>query len=214
VTPRLHVVTDDAVLALPEFTARAEAVLQRIGRDVALHLRAHATPARSLHAIAAQLAAAALRSGAWLIVNDRADIAMAVRANGVQLGRRSIDIPDAKRLLGQGARIGYSAHAPQEAANAAGLGADWIFAGSIWATSSHAEREPAGLELLCECVRHANAPVLAIGGVTPERVRAVAQAGGHGVAVLGGVWHSADAAAAAAQYVDAVHEAWQGVEAE
>lgn len=206
--PRLHLVTDDAVLRDERFVDRAEAVLECCGRDVALHVRGHTTSARALYEVGEQLAAAALRAGAFLLVNDRIDIAMAIRANGVQLGLRSIPPQDARHLLGHGAWIGYSAHAPLEAARAASEGADFVLLGTIFYSASHVHRVPLGVERLEECVRSAGVPVLAIGGVTTTRVAPIAGTGAYGVAVLGGVWRAADAAAAAAEYVAEIHAAY------
>lgn len=206
--PRLHVVTDDEVLADAGFAERAEAVLAACGPAVALHLRGHGTSAALRHALGMRLAAAALRTGAWLLVNDRIDIAMTVRANGVQLGAASLSVPDARRLLGAGARIGYSAHGVAECAQAAADGADWVVVGTIWGSASHPDRAPAGTELLRECAAHTPRPVIAIGGVTPERVAEAADAGAEGVAVLGGIWTAADAGVAAGQYVAALEAAF------
>jgi hypothetical protein len=92
--PRLHVVTDDEVLARPACRAGGGGA-GGVRPAVALHLRGHGTSAAVRHALAMRLAAAALRTGAWLLVNDRIDIAMTVRANGVQLGAASLPVPDA-----------------------------------------------------------------------------------------------------------------------
>lgn len=199
--PRLHLVTDDAVLRDERFLVRAEAVLECCGTDVALHLRGHGTNGRVLHALGERLAAIALRTGAFLLVNDRVDIAMAIRANGVQLGVRSIPPPEARHLLGHGAWLGYSAHGPLEAARAASEGADFVLLGTIFYSASHADRVPLGIERLEECVRSARAPVIAIGGVTCARIAPIAATGAYGVAVLGGVWRATDVRAAAAEYV-------------
>jgi thiamine-phosphate diphosphorylase len=202
--PRLHLVTDDAVLADPAFSATAEAVLAVCGPAAALHLRGHATAAATRYRIGADLSAAALRTGSWLLINDRVDIAMAVRANGVQLGAASMPIADARLLLGAGAGIGYSAHGALEALEAETDGADFILAGTIYGSGSHPGREPAGPGRIEACVARVALPVLAIGGITPGRVAAVVAAGAHGVAVLGGVWHADDATAAAADYLAAL----------
>lgn len=206
--PRLHLVTDDAVLHDPSFATAAEGVLAVCGPDLALHVRGPCTAGAELHAIAQRLSGAALRAGAWLLVNDRVDIAMAMRANGVQLGVRSLAVADARALLGTHAAIGYSAHSPAEAAEAAALGASWIIAGSVWETSSHPGRAPAGAGMLAECVSRCSAPVIAIGGVTPSRLEEVHAAGAWGGAVLGGVWHAAQPAEAARGYVEWVRELW------
>jgi thiamine-phosphate pyrophosphorylase len=206
--PRLHLVTDDSVLRDARFLERAAGVLERCGTDVALHLRGHATSGRVLHELGEQLAVLALRAGAFLLVNDRIDIAMAIRANGVQLGVRSIPPHDARRLLGHGARIGYSAHGPLESARAASEGADFVLLGTIFHSLSHVPRAPLGIERLQECVHSTGAPVLAIGGVTTARVAPVAASGAYGVAVVSGVWRAADTAAAAAEYLAEIRAAY------
>jgi thiamine-phosphate diphosphorylase len=206
--PRLHVVTDDEVLASPEFAGRAEAVLVAGGADVALHLRGHGTTAAVLESLGERLVAAALRSGGWLLVNDRIDVAMAVRANGVQLGAASLPVTDARALLGAGARIGYSAHDAEEALLAAADGADFVVMGTIYRSASHPDVAPAGVAALRACAARAGVPVIAIGGVTPAHVAETAAAGAHGVAVLGGVWSAADSALAVVAYrteLDAAH---------
>jgi thiamine-phosphate diphosphorylase len=205
--PRLHLVTDAAVLQDVHFLDAATAALECCGVRCALHLRGHGMTGAQLHELGTALGALALRTGAWLIVNDRVDVAMAVRANGVQLGRRSLPVADARALLGAGARIGRSVHGAAEADEARIDGADFVVLGSIYETASHADLRPLGAAVIEDAVR-AGLPVVAIGGITPGRVPEVARAGAHGVAVLGGVWRAADAAAAAAEYVAALDAAW------
>jgi thiamine-phosphate diphosphorylase len=206
--PRLHLVTDDAVLADAAFADAAESVLECCGRLAALHVRGHATSGARLHAIADRLQTAALRTGAWLLVNDRVDVAMAVRANGVQLGSRSLPVADARALLGAGARIGCSVHGAAEALQAESDGADFVVLGTIFESASHAGRAAAGTRLVRDTASRTLLPVLAIGGMTPDRLADVAGAGAHGAAVLGGVWRAGDPASAAAEYAEAVRSAW------
>jgi thiazole tautomerase (transcriptional regulator TenI) len=207
--PRLHIVTDDAVLARPSFIAGAASILAACGAEVALHVRGHGTSGAVLYDIASQLATAALRSGSWLLVNDRVDVAMAVRANGVQLGWRSLPIADARSLLGASVQIGYSAHTGADVALAAAHGADFVLLGNIYDTRSHERRDPLGVEALRSIAQHAPLLVIAIGGVTPQRAAELARTGAHGVAVLGGIWHAPDVHDAAAQYLTALRGAWQ-----
>lgn len=206
--PRLHLVTDDAVLAEPEFGAVAERVLDVCGRTAALHVRGHAATGARLHAIAERLQTVALRTGAWLLVNDRVDIARAVRANGVQLGRRSLAVADARALLGTGARIGLSVHEVAEALDAEADGADFVVLGTIYESASHPGSATGGTELIRRCAARTVLPIIAIGGMTSSRIVDVAAAGAHGAAALGGIWRADDPAVAAAEYVAAVRAAW------
>ena len=206
--PRLHLVTNDEVLADEAFVDAAQSVLECCGPVAALHVRGRDIPAARLHAIADHLQAVALRTGAWLLVNDRVDIAMAVRANGVQLGARSLRVSDARALLGASAQIGCSVHSSAEARRAERDGADFIVLGTIYESASHAGHAPAGPQLVHEVAGQTLLPIIAIGGVTAGRIAELAAAGAHGAAVLGGIWHAGDVAAAAAGYAEALRSAW------
>lgn len=197
--PRLHVVTDDAVLARPGFTDTAGRLLAAGGPGLALHLRGHGTEAGRLYALTAALAAPARDAGALLLVNDRVDIALAAGAAGVQLGRRSLPPRSARALLPRDARIGYSAHAGEEARSAVEGGADFVVLGSVFPSASHPDRAGMGTGMLREA--EAGAPIIAIGGVSPERVGEVLSAGAHGVAVLSGVWSAPDPEDAVRRYL-------------
>lgn len=179
--PRLHLVTDGSVLFDKDFLPTASELLAEFGSRVALHLRAPGTGG-------AELYRAASRLGRELLINDRVDVALAADAAGVQLGRRSLPVPIARRLVGRGRRIGYSAHAAEEASGAASDGADFVVLGNIYRTRSHPGREGRGTSFVREGAERLAVPTIAIGGITPGRVAAVVAAGAYGVAVLGGVW--------------------------
>ncbi len=208
--PRLHLVTDDAVLGDDAFVARALAVLEAARDAVALHVRGRQIPAARLYDIAAALRPACTRLGAILLVNERVDVALACDGDGVQLGVRSLPVADARALLGDRRLIGYSAHAADEAAGAVDAGADFVLFGSVWATTSHPDVAPAGVDALRAAAQMAGAPVVAIGGVTPARVEAAVRAGAHGVAVLSGAWRAGEAVEAVAMYLDALRAANAG----
>ncbi len=198
--PRLHLITSAEVLGARGFMDRAAAVLAACGPELALHIRGHRLDGGPLLGIARGLAPA---GAAMLLVNDRLDVALAAGV-GAQIGQRSLPVTAARRLLGS-RWLGYSAHAAREAEDAMADGADFVVLGTIFATASHPGWRPAGVALVGAAARVA--PVIAIGGVTPERVGACVAAGAHGVAVLGGVWQSGDPVAAAGAYLQALHEA-------
>jgi thiamine-phosphate pyrophosphorylase len=204
--PRLHAVTDDAVLARPDFPARAREVLERGGGGVALHLRGPRVGGRLLHDLAAALVPAARASGALLLVNDRVDVALAAGADGVQLGRRSLLPADARLLLGDGPLVGVSVGTRAEVWDAAQGGADFVLAGSVYATASHPGRMAMGPERLAE-LAVLGVPLVAIGGVTPGRVDAVRAAGAYGVAAIRAVWDADDPAEAVSRFLEALSDA-------
>lgn len=207
--PPLHVVTDDEVLGRGDFVRRAEAVLAA-GDAVVLHVRGPATGGRRLWEIARRLRPAATETGALLVVNDRVDVARLAGADGVHLGERSLPADVARTLLAPDALVGVSVHGPAGAARAAAAGADYLVVGTVFETPSHPGRPGAGVELLDRvAVAAPGVPLVAIGGVSPERVAPCRAAGARGVAVLRGVWEPSDTEGAVAGYLEVMGE-WPG----
>ncbi|MDQ3389533.1 MAG: thiamine phosphate synthase, partial [Gemmatimonadota bacterium] len=181
--PRLHLVTDDELLARPGFIAAARELLGIGGASVGLQLRGPRTSARRLHELTEALLPAARDAGALLLVNDRVDVALAAGADGVQLGARGMRPADARELLGPEARLGLSVHASAEVVDREVL--DFLVVGTLFPTPSHPGRMGAGPALLRNFA-DTGLTRIAIGGVTPERVAELRAAGAEGVAVLGG----------------------------
>jgi thiamine-phosphate diphosphorylase len=206
--PRLHLVTDATVLGSPEFLGRARAIVAALGAGVALHLRGHGVSGGDLFRLAEVLAADARASGALLLVNDRIDVALAVGA-GAHLGRRSLAPAVARRVLGADARIGYSAHSAPEVEQVAEEGADYTFFGTVYPSASHPGESTAGVEGVRVAARAATIPVIAIGGITPQRIAEVREGGAYGVAVLGGVWHADRPEQAAGRFHEMIEEVWR-----
>ncbi|MEX2584001.1 MAG: thiamine phosphate synthase [Gemmatimonadota bacterium] len=199
--PRLHLVTDDDVLREPGQPATAEALLEAGGDRVALHIRGPGLEGREIWERAAHCMEIARRTGGWLFVNDRIDVALACGAPGVQLGRASIPIASARALLGDRVAIGASVHSRREATEAAAEGADFVFVGTLYETPTHPGRRGSGTSLLGE-VADIGIPMIGIGGVSPDRVREVLAAGAHGVAVIRGVWGATDPVDALREYLE------------
>ena len=120
-----------------------------------------------------------------IVVNDRLDVAMAAGADGVHLREDSVGAEAVRRVAPAGFLIGRSVHTAEDAAYL-GRTVDYLIAGTVWSTASkppsHPLLGPVGLAAL---VRQAKVPVMAIGGVTLERLEAVAGAGAAGVAAIG-----------------------------
>jgi thiamine-phosphate pyrophosphorylase len=127
-------------------------------------------------------------AGGLLVVNDRVDVALAVGADAVQRTNTSLDVKDMRAVAGRRLRIGASTHSVEDAVAAATQGADWIVFGPVYDTpSKRAFGAPQGLDRLAAVTRAVRIPVIAIGGITPERVAEVRGAGAHGVAVISGI---------------------------
>jgi thiamine-phosphate pyrophosphorylase len=191
--PCLILVTDRHATAGRELLAVVSAALD--AGLPAVQLRDKDLPGRSLFALGEALRAATRRTGSLLFVNDRLDVALAVEADGVQLGGGSMPVPVARRLLGHGRLIGVSTHAPAEVAAAAAAGADFALFGPVYATPSKTG-PPQGVARLAEAVAAAPIPVVAIGGVTPDAVPETRAVGARAVAVIRAILAAADPAAA------------------
>lgn len=204
--PRLHVVTDDEIVRGRDFPARARAILEAGGPRLALHLR-HRAADRVVYRLARSLVAAAAPVGASVIVSRRADLARAAGAHGAHLGRGAIPAGTARALLGARAWLGASIHDPSDAPAADRRVLDYLVVGPVFPTETHPGRQPLGATALAEATGATALPVVAIGGVTPDRVRACLEAGAWGVAVVRAVWGAPDPAAAVAALSHRLEEA-------
>jgi len=148
-------------------------------------------------AMAAELRELTDETNRLLIVNDRADIAAIVGADGLHLGQRDVPIAEARRLLRPGAIIGRSCHTMGQAKAAINEGADYISIGPIFETSTKDSGPPVGPELLTQVAKEVNMPIVAIGGIRADNVARLVEAGAKCVAVSSAVCSAADPQAAA-----------------
>jgi thiamine-phosphate diphosphorylase len=207
--PVVHAVTDDDVLARADALERMRAVMRALGPRGALHLRGARTTAARLFDLAVPLSAEQSRGGAWLVINDRVDIALSSGARAAQLTSRSLTVRQARALAPAATlRLGASVHDANEAAFAVKDGADWLVAGHVFETPSHPGGPGRGGGLIKGIIAaSAGVPVIAIGGVAPEHAPLLRGAGAFGSAVIRGIWGADDAAAAAARYLSAYDDA-------
>ena len=125
-------------------------------------------------------------SRARVVVNDRVDVALAAGAHGVHLRADSMPAPRVRALCPAGFLVGRSVHARNEAIDAAAAGGlDYLLFGTVFATMSKPGRAPVGLAVLADVASAVTIPVLAVGGVTPDKVEQVVMAGAAGFAAIG-----------------------------
>jgi thiamine-phosphate pyrophosphorylase len=141
---------------------------------------------------------AASELGIPLIINDRVDIALACRADGVHLGQEDMHCAFARRIVGEDMIIGVSVSTADEALEAEADGADYLGVGPLYATATKPDALPAtGLGVLRSIRRAVRIPLVGIGGITDANAGAVISAGADGVAVVSAIVASPDPAAAA-----------------
>ena len=164
----------------------------------AVQLREKHLSSRELYESAYELRKLTARHNAKLFINDRVDVALAVDADGVQLGSESIPVYRARKILGEKKLIGISCHNQVQAITAQEKGADFITFGPIYYTPSKAPYgEPVGIARLEEVTNLMQIPVFALGGITSHNVREVIARGAHGVALISAILSAEDPRAAA-----------------
>jgi thiamine-phosphate pyrophosphorylase len=204
---RLYLVTDRRATAgrplAPVLDACLDAGLP------AVQLREKDLPAGELFRLAADLRALTGRHGARLLVNDRADVALAVGADGVHLPAAGLPPAVARRLLGPTRLLSVSTHSAEEVDAAAAAKADFVVFGPVYETpSKRPYGQPKGLDGLAGVCQRSRLPVFAIGGVTAARVAETRAAGAAGVAVIRALLEAEDPAAATKELLAATDRAW------
>jgi len=188
--PRLHAITDERIARRGDLDMTATAIAAGAPGRVAVHARGRTLSGREHFTLARRLGAAA---GAVLFVNDRLDIAVVTGARGVQLGNAGLATADARRI-GRDWWIGRSVHSLAEGRAATDERPDYLLVGPVFATPTHPEAIPLGLEGLAPIVG-LGLPVIAIGGITVDRAGALRAAGVYGVAAIRALWDARDPAA-------------------
>jgi thiamine-phosphate pyrophosphorylase len=202
---RLYLITDQHQTGGRELTEVVREALE--GGVRAVQLREKDLPSAELYHLACQLRRLTSAFGARLIINDRADIARAVAADGVHLGIGSLPVQEVRRLLGPHMVIGYSAHAVDEALAAQAGGADFITFSPVYFTpSKSAYGEPCGVKKLADAVCSLEIPVLALGGIGQFNIIETMSAKVQGVAVISAVLAANDPCAAAASLLKKIEE--------
>jgi thiamine-phosphate pyrophosphorylase len=150
-----------------------------------IQLRVKGLADRPWLALARTALAAARASGAQLVVNDRADIARLVGADGLHVGQDDLTGTEARTVVGPNVLLGVSTHHLDQLAAAAGEPVDYLAIGPVFPTRSKENPDPVvGLEMVRRARAATSRPLVAIGGITRANARAVVEAGADGVAVI------------------------------
>jgi thiamine-phosphate pyrophosphorylase len=190
--PLLCLVTDPD---LPDLVQSVEIALSA-GVNM-LQLRGHHRTAACMYTLAQTLRPLCQQYDAIFIVNDRIDVGLAIGTDGFQLGANSLPLNVVRQLAGENYLLGVSVHSVEEAQAAVTDGADFLLAGTIFASRSHPERDGCGPGLLSEIKQRIGiCPLLAIGGITDKNARLVIEAGADGIAVISALLRAPDIAQA------------------
>jgi thiamine-phosphate pyrophosphorylase len=205
VLPRLYVILDAALLTTPELDCAQKLVDAGV---CLLQYRNKSASSRELCESARRLSALLIPQGVTFLVNDRADVASLVAANGVHLGQEDLGVEQARVVIGPGRLAGVSTHNLEQFQQAAATSADYIAVGPVFATSTKANPDPLVGTDFIRCVRAlTKKPIVAIGGITLDRAAEVMRAGADSVAVISDILRAPDPGKRARQYVDLLEAA-------
>ncbi len=205
VLPRLYVILDASLITSSE---RDRALgLAEAGVRL-LQYRNKSASSRQYLENSRELAETLRPHGVLFIVNDRADVAFLAGANGVHIGQDDLEVEQARRVLGGDKLVGVSTHNLEQFERAAKSSADYVAVGPVFSTYSKANPDPVvGLDFLRKVRALTDKPIVAIGGITLDRVAAAIEAGADSVAVISGILSAADPGERAKQYLNTLDAA-------
>jgi thiamine-phosphate pyrophosphorylase len=196
---RLYLITDRRQTGGKPLLEAVEEALR--GGVRAVQLREKDLDTREYLKLAYQMRTLTLKFDSRLFINDRVDIAIAVDADGVHLGRMSMPA-FAVRKLERRLIIGVSTHSAEEAIKARDNGADFITLGPVFQTESKMKYgKPLGLDTLEAVAGELNIPVYGIGGIKLDKVKDTIDCGAEGVALISGIFSAKNVKAATMKYM-------------
>jgi thiamine-phosphate pyrophosphorylase len=200
--PKIYPITDTLISGL----SHAEQIeLLAAGGASLIQLREKRTSPREFYQAALEAVSMARRLGVRIIINDRVDIAIAVKADGVHLGQDDLPPDRARVLLGASRIIGFSTHSLEQALAADLAPVDYVAIGPVLQTPTKERPDPiVGLETVREIRRCISKPLVAIGGITLDRARAIVEAGADSIAVIGDLLSARDIAERTRSFLDSL----------
>jgi len=205
--PPLYVILDAALL--PSDPIELTKKLLVAGARLFQYRNKTAPALELLHASQA-LCLTIRQQGGSFVVNDRADICRLSGANGVHLGQDDLSVAAVRDVVGSGGVIGLSTHSLPQVEAAVETSADYIAVGPIFATASKKYPDPVvGVDFIRQVRKFTRKPIVAIGGISLDRVREVIDAGADSVAVISDILTAKNPAARVKQYLEILPAAAQ-----
>ncbi|MCI0338765.1 MAG: thiamine phosphate synthase [Acidobacteria bacterium] len=184
--PKLYVITD---CQMSNCTHEEIVRMMLAGGASLIQLRDKEAGARELLDAARACLKQTSAAGATLIINDRVDVALTADVDGVHLGQFDLAVEEAREILGEDKIIGVSTHSLEQFCVALETSANYIAIGPIYPTKTKENPDPiVGLGLLRAAKVLTDRPIVAIGGITPERAKEVIDAGADSVAVISSIY--------------------------
>ncbi len=146
-------------------------------------------------------------NNAFFLVNDRADVAFAVNADGIHIGQDDIPYVYAKKLLGKNKIIGITIHNVDEAIKAENLGVDYVGVAPIFETDTKEDvQTPCGVEMIKKIRKEVNVPIVAVGGIKKNNVKEVIEAGADSIVSISPIISSDDVYSEVMDFIKIIKE--------
>ncbi|HKG22863.1 MAG TPA: thiamine phosphate synthase [Blastocatellia bacterium] len=197
--PVIYPITDPRLSGL----SHAEQVERLAGAGATfIQLRDKTAGPNEFYKAALDAVAAARRLNVRIVINDRADIALAVGADGVHLGQDDPPPEAVRRVVGPGFIIGYSTHNLEQALRADSAPVDYVAVGPVFRTATKEDPDPVvGLDAVRAIKSRISKPLVAIGGITLERSRSLVEAGADSLAIISDLFSTGNIAERARQFI-------------
>jgi len=199
----LYLVTDRSLMAASTIEECVERAVR--GGCTLVQLREKTASSREFYETALRARKITADLGVPLIINDRADIALAVNADGLHVGQDDLPLDAARRVMGKDAIIGVSANNLTEALAAGAMGADYLGVGAMFATGTKTDANPASMDELRRIRAEIKLPIVVIGGINKNTVPLFAGTGIDGIAVVSAVVSQKDPCGAARELKTLFH---------
>ena len=189
--PKIYPITDRRITKLSH-AHQVEKLIE--GGAEFIQLREKYASPKDFYEFAKQALTIARRQNVKIIINDRVDIALSLKADGVHLGQDDLPPEHARKILGEKSIIGFSTHTLEQAIAAVNLPIDYLAIGPVFATQTKETPENIvgieGIKRVREAI--ADFPLIAIGGITSENFRDILQAGANSVSVISNLLSNAE----------------------
>jgi thiamine-phosphate pyrophosphorylase len=182
---RLYLVTDRNVLGNRDLIQSVEEAIQ--GGATVVQLREKNCSSLDFYHLALQLKEVTSKYGVPLIINDRLDIALAVKADGLHIGQEDLPLTVVKTIVGDDMIIGVSANTLEEALLAEKKGADYVGIGAVYPTDTKLDADYVTLDDLRSIRKAISIPIVGIGGINEENVVEVMGTNIEGVAIVSAI---------------------------
>lgn len=193
----LYLVTDRALMSTATLTEAVEQAI--LGGCTMVQLREKELSSLEFYRQAMEIKKITDQYHIPLIINDRIDIAMAVKADGVHIGQSDLPAAVARKLIGADMLLGISAASVKEAIQAAKDGADYLGVGAMFPTGTKTDADHVSMEELQKIRNAVNLPIVVIGGINKENASLFRSAGIDGLAIVSAIIAQPDIRKAAAE---------------